>query len=81
MVSRLAKNRYTWHGRAHLERTLASLLREGEKLQYGQQIQQIRQRNVEEVLETGADEKENEELEGDVTLRESNFAADVKGGA
>ncbi|XP_062869037.1 transcription factor E2F8 isoform X2 [Trichomycterus rosablanca] len=79
MVSRLAKNRYTWHGRAQLERTLASLQREGEKLQYSQQIQQIRQRNMEEMLETEGEEKENEELDGDVTPRESNFAADVKG--
>nr|XP_019962425.1 PREDICTED: transcription factor E2F8 [Paralichthys olivaceus] len=54
MVSRSAKNRYTWHGRSKLAQTLAILKRVGEEQQYGQQMQQIRQRLLEE--------KENEEV-------------------
>ncbi|KAJ3593767.1 hypothetical protein NHX12_006101 [Muraenolepis orangiensis] len=44
MVSRLVKNRYTWHGRSKLAQTLAVLRRVGEEQRYGQQMQQIRQR-------------------------------------
>ncbi|XP_034471358.1 transcription factor E2F8-like [Hippoglossus hippoglossus] len=54
MVSRSAKNRYTWHGRSKLAQTLAILKQVGEEQRYGQQMQQIRQRLLEE--------KENEEL-------------------
>lgn len=83
MVSRLAKNRYTWHGRAQLARTLALLQREGEKHHYSQQIQQIRQRHAEDVLEMEGEEKENEDPDGEILQRESNFSEasiDAKGG-
>ncbi|TKS70443.1 Transcription factor E2F8 [Collichthys lucidus] len=54
MVSRSAKNRYTWHGRTKLAQTLAILKQVGEKHKYGQQMQQIRHFDGEE--------KENEEV-------------------
>ncbi|XP_058256122.1 transcription factor E2F8 isoform X1 [Hemibagrus wyckioides] len=82
MVSRLAKNRYTWHGRAQLEHTLALLQREGEKHHYNQQIQQIRQRHAEDVLEIEGEEKENEDTDGEITPRETIFSetsVDAKG--
>lgn len=83
MVSRLAKNRYTWHGRVQLTHTLALLQREGEKHQYSQQIQQIRQRHAEDVLEMEGEEKENEDTDGEITPREqscSETSVDAKGG-
>ncbi|XP_053490511.1 transcription factor E2F8 isoform X1 [Ictalurus furcatus] len=82
MVSRLAKNRYTWHGRAQLAHTLALLQREGEKHHYSQQIQQIRQRPAEDVLEMEGEEKENEDTDGEITPREPGFSetsVDAKG--
>lgn len=82
MVSRLAKNRYTWHGRAQLARTLALLQKEGEKHHYSQQIQQIRQRHAEDVLEMEGEEKENEDTDGELAHREPNFnetSVDAKG--
>lgn len=54
MVSRSAKNRYTWHGRTNLAQTLAILKQVGEEHKYGQQMQQIRHFDGEE--------KENEEV-------------------
>lgn len=83
MVSRLAKNRYTWHGRAQLTHTLALLQREGEKHQYSQQIQQIRQRHAEDVLDMEGEEKENEDTDGEIMQKELSFSetcADAKGG-
>ncbi|CAL8351621.1 unnamed protein product [Merluccius merluccius] len=53
MVSRLVKNRYTWHGRSKLAQTLAILRKVGEEQRYWQQMQQIRQR---------CEEKENDEV-------------------
>uniref|UniRef100_A0A8C1RSL0 Transcription factor E2F8 n=1 Tax=Cyprinus carpio TaxID=7962 RepID=A0A8C1RSL0_CYPCA len=50
MVSRLAKNRYTWHGRVKLAQTLAMLKRAGRENRYGQLMQQIRQRNCSEIM-------------------------------
>lgn len=41
MVSRSAKNRYTWHGRSKLPQTLAILKHVGEEQRYGQQMQHI----------------------------------------
>ncbi|XP_027008084.1 transcription factor E2F8 isoform X2 [Tachysurus fulvidraco] len=82
MVSRLAKNRYTWHGRAQLAHTLALLQREGEKHHYNQQIQQIRQRHADDVLEMDGEEKENEDTDLEIALREtvlSETSADAKG--
>uniref|UniRef100_A0A673GJ74 Transcription factor E2F8 n=1 Tax=Sinocyclocheilus rhinocerous TaxID=307959 RepID=A0A673GJ74_9TELE len=46
MVSRLAKNRYTWHGRVKLAQTLAMLKQAGKENRYGQLMQQIRQRSL-----------------------------------
>lgn len=83
MVSRLAKNRYTWHGRAQLKHTLALLQREGEKHHYNQQIQQIRQRHADDVLEIEGEEKENEDTDSEITQRETIFSetsVDAKGG-
>ena len=57
IVSRSAKNRYAWHGRTKLAETLAILKQVGEDHRYGQQMQQIRQRLLEE--ERDYDEKEN----------------------
>ncbi|XP_038825788.1 transcription factor E2F8-like [Salvelinus namaycush] len=62
IVSRLAKNRYTWHGRANLPQTLAKLRQVGEEHRYGQQMQQIRQRSLEKEFDSDGDEKENEEV-------------------
>ncbi|MCJ8738028.1 hypothetical protein PDJAM_G00030960 [Pangasius djambal] len=79
MVSRLAKNRYTWHGRAQLAHTLALLQREGEKHHYSQQI---RQRHAEDMLEMEGEEKENEDTDGEITQKEPGFSettVDAKG--
>lgn len=62
MVSRLAKNRYTWHGRANLAQTLATLRQVGEKQRYGQQMQQIRLRCLDKEFDFEGEEKENEEV-------------------
>uniref|UniRef100_A0A3P9IV57 Transcription factor E2F8 n=1 Tax=Oryzias latipes TaxID=8090 RepID=A0A3P9IV57_ORYLA len=59
MVSRSAKNRYSWHGRTKLEETLAILKQVGEEQRYGQQMQQIRQRLLEREFECDGEEKEN----------------------
>ncbi|XP_063336909.1 transcription factor E2F8 [Pelmatolapia mariae] len=60
MVSRSAKNRYTWHGRTKLAQTLAILKQVGEEHRYSQQMQQIRQRLVEKEFDFDGEEKENE---------------------
>ncbi|KAM3876758.1 transcription factor E2F8 [Diretmus argenteus] len=70
MVSRSAKNRYTWHGRAKLTQTLAVLRQVGEEQRYGQQMQQIRQRCLDKEFDFGGDEKENEEVAVDLDDRE-----------
>lgn len=57
MVSRFAKNRYTWHGRSKLAQTLAILKKVGEEHHYGQQMLQIKQR----LFDFDGEEKENEE--------------------
>ncbi|XP_054827728.1 transcription factor E2F8 isoform X2 [Eublepharis macularius] len=44
MVSRLAKNRYVWHGRHNLKRTLQILKKVAEENKYMQQIQLIKKR-------------------------------------
>ncbi|XP_052458602.1 transcription factor E2F8 isoform X3 [Carassius gibelio] len=65
MVSRLAKNRYTWHGRVKLAQTLAMLKRAGKENCYGQLMQQIRQRSLEREdreFDLDGEEKENEEM-------------------
>ncbi|KTF80214.1 hypothetical protein cypCar_00031550 [Cyprinus carpio] len=65
MVSRLAKNRYTWHGRVKLAQTLAMLKRAGRENRYGQLMQQIRQRSLEREereFDLDGEEKENEDM-------------------
>ncbi|KAG2462890.1 E2F8 factor, partial [Polypterus senegalus] len=59
MVSRLAKNRYTWHGRCNLIQTLAALKKVGEEHQYAEQMQQIKQKDFEKEFESDNEEKEN----------------------
>ncbi|NWR68294.1 E2F8 factor, partial [Centropus unirufus] len=48
MVSRLAKNRYVWHGRHHLFKTLQALKKVGEENKYTQQMQMIKKREYEQ---------------------------------
>ncbi|KFO85763.1 Transcription factor E2F8, partial [Buceros rhinoceros silvestris] len=60
MVSRLAKNRYVWHGRRHLSKTLQALKKAGEKNKYTQQIQLIKKREYEH--EFDLDSERNEEM-------------------
>ncbi|KPP75831.1 hypothetical protein Z043_104892, partial [Scleropages formosus] len=62
MVSRLAKNRYTWHGKANLPQTLATLRKVGEEHKYGEQMEQIKQRSYEREFDFDSDEKENEQV-------------------
>ncbi|XP_021258950.1 transcription factor E2F8 isoform X2 [Numida meleagris] len=59
MVSRLAKNRYVWHGRHNLAKTLQTLKKVGEENKYTQQIQMIKKREYEH--EFDLDGKRNEE--------------------
>ncbi|XP_015718841.1 transcription factor E2F8 isoform X2 [Coturnix japonica] len=60
MVSRLAKNRYIWHGRHNLAKTLQTLKKVGEENKYTQQIQMIKKREYEQ--EFGLDGRNNEEV-------------------
>ncbi|NXV46392.1 E2F8 factor, partial [Uria aalge] len=60
MVSRLAKNRYTWHGRHNLSKTLQALKKVGEENKYTQQIQMIKKREYEH--EFDFDGERNEEM-------------------
>lgn len=60
MVSRAAKNRYTWHGRTKLAQTLAILKQVGEDHRYGQQMQQIRQRLLDREFDFDGEDRENE---------------------
>ncbi|MBN3305338.1 E2F8 factor, partial [Amia calva] len=62
MVSRLAKNRYTWHGRGHLTQTLRELRRVGEDQKYAEQMQHIKQKHYEREFDSDNDEKENEDV-------------------
>ncbi|NXK39160.1 E2F8 factor, partial [Piprites chloris] len=59
MVSRLARNRYVWHGRHNLPQTLQALKKVGEENKYIQQIQMIKKREYEH--EFDADGERNEE--------------------
>ncbi|XP_040265048.1 transcription factor E2F8 isoform X6 [Bufo bufo] len=49
MVSRLAKNKYVWHGRRNLHQTFELLRRVGEENKYAEQIQQLKKREQEEL--------------------------------
>ncbi|XP_025945124.1 transcription factor E2F8 [Apteryx rowi] len=60
MVSRLAKNRYAWHGRHNLTKTLQTLKKVGEENKYTQQIQMIKNREYEHEFDT--DGERNEEM-------------------
>ncbi|NXJ76376.1 E2F8 factor, partial [Trogon melanurus] len=60
MVRRLAKNRYVWHGRHHLSKTLQALKKVGEENKYTQQIQIIKKREYEH--EFDLDGERNEEM-------------------
>ncbi|XP_069561529.1 transcription factor E2F8 [Brachyistius frenatus] len=87
MVSRSAKNRYTWHGRTKLAQTLAILKQVGEEHRYGQQMQQIRQRLLDREFDfDGGEEKENEaaaaaveELEGGEPGQRELFFVELPG--
>ncbi|XP_066439671.1 transcription factor E2F8 isoform X1 [Eleutherodactylus coqui] len=48
MVSRLAKNKYIWHGRKNLQQTFDVLRRVGEENKYADQIQHLKKREQEE---------------------------------
>ncbi|KAF5918916.1 transcription factor E2F8 isoform X1 [Diceros bicornis minor] len=48
MVSRLAKNRYTWHGRHNLNKTLGALKSVGEENKYAEQIMMIKKKEYEQ---------------------------------
>ncbi|XP_007954007.1 transcription factor E2F8 [Orycteropus afer afer] len=48
MVSRLAKNRYTWHGRHNLTKTLGTLKSVGEENKYAEQIMMIKKKEYEQ---------------------------------
>ncbi|NWZ20594.1 E2F8 factor, partial [Asarcornis scutulata] len=60
MVRRLAKNRYAWHGRRNLTKTLQTLKKVGEENKYTQQIQMIKKREYEH--EFDLDGERNEEM-------------------
>ncbi|KAM4602365.1 transcription factor E2F8 [Polymixia lowei] len=82
MVSRSAKNRYAWHGRAKLTQTLAILRQVGEEHRYGQQMQQIRQRGLDKEFDYDGEEKENEEvvdLEGGEQGQKEMFFVELPG--
>ncbi|NXF53325.1 E2F8 factor, partial [Oceanites oceanicus] len=61
MVSRLAKNRYAWHGRHNLSKTLQALKKVGEENKYTQQIQMIKKREYEHEFDFDG-ERRNEEM-------------------
>ncbi|NWW82618.1 E2F8 factor, partial [Climacteris rufus] len=60
MVSRLARNRYVWHGRHNLPQTLQALKKVGEENKYIQQIQLIKKKEYEH--EFDADGERHEEM-------------------
>ncbi|NXM15081.1 E2F8 factor, partial [Ploceus nigricollis] len=60
MVSRLARNRYVWHGRHNLPQTLQALKKVGEENKYIQQIQMMKKREYEH--EFDPDSERNEEM-------------------
>lgn len=84
MVSRLVKNRYTWHGRTKLAQTLAVLRKAGEELRYRQQMRHIRQRCAEGGFDFDGEEKENNsngelDLEEEVVVAEEELEAGEPG--
>ncbi|XP_030340532.1 transcription factor E2F8 isoform X2 [Strigops habroptila] len=59
MVSRLAKNRYAWHGRHNLSKTLQALKKVGEANKYTQQIQMIKKREYEHEFDLDGERNED----------------------
>ncbi|NWH39325.1 E2F8 factor, partial [Chloropsis hardwickii] len=70
MVSRLARNRYVWHGRHNLPQTLLALKKVGEENKYIQQIQMIKKREHEH--EFDPDSERNEEMASSVGSSEQS---------
>ncbi|NXC48699.1 E2F8 factor, partial [Penelope pileata] len=60
MVSRLAKNKYIWHGRHNLAKTLQTLKKAGEQNKYTQQIQMIKKREYEHEFDLDGERNEEE---------------------
>ncbi|NXK90965.1 E2F8 factor, partial [Formicarius rufipectus] len=58
MVSRLARNRYIWHGRHNLPQTLQALKKVGEDNKYIQQIQMIKKREYEREFDPDSERSE-----------------------
>ncbi|XP_074130108.1 transcription factor E2F8 isoform X1 [Sminthopsis crassicaudata] len=58
MVSRLAKNRYTWHGRHNLNKTLGTLKSVGMENKYAEQIMMIKKREYEQEFDFNSDKNE-----------------------
>ncbi|NXL97755.1 E2F8 factor, partial [Tyrannus savana] len=58
MVSRLARNRYVWHGRHNLPQTLQALKKVGEENKYIQQIQMIKKREYEHEFDPDGERSE-----------------------
>ncbi|NXT65510.1 E2F8 factor, partial [Chaetops frenatus] len=58
MVSRLARNRYVWHGRHNLPQTLQALKKVGEENKYIQQIQMIKKREYEHEFDPDGERNE-----------------------
>lgn len=70
MVRRLAKNRYAWHGRHNLTKTLQTLKKVGEENKYTQQIQMIKKREYEH--EFDLDGERNEEMQRSFVSNENS---------
>ncbi|XP_074086461.1 transcription factor E2F8 isoform X2 [Macrotis lagotis] len=58
MVSRLAKNRYTWHGRHNLNKTLGTLKSVGMENKYAEQIMMIKKKEYEQEFDFNSDKNE-----------------------
>uniref|UniRef100_A0A8D0BA68 Transcription factor E2F8 n=1 Tax=Salvator merianae TaxID=96440 RepID=A0A8D0BA68_SALMN len=58
MVSRLAKNKYSWHGRHNLKKTLQILKKAAEENKYTQQIELIKQRECDQEREQDSQKTE-----------------------
>ncbi|NXG25583.1 E2F8 factor, partial [Grallaria varia] len=58
MVSRLARNRYIWHGKHNLPQTLQALKKVGEENKYIEQIQLIKKREYEHEFDADGEQKE-----------------------
>ncbi|XP_051885866.1 transcription factor E2F7 isoform X2 [Pristis pectinata] len=57
LVSRVAKNQYSWHGLLGLRQTLATLKSKGEQLGYAEQLAHVRHRDPELELDGEGEEK------------------------